>query len=210
MGPQLSETPLSSNYQHLGRGRQKGSRRGAPRGKAAEVWAGAVAHLRTNVLLPGDPTVFFCHQRPTPQTGSAGWGGLSPTTLWVSRGEEVRFGHSPSRSADLRGSGNNACPPPDLSGPSSFLFMWTTLKVFIEFITVSLLFYVLFCFVFGCEACGILAPWFGWDRTCPLCIRRSLDHWTTKEVPLFFSNNLINSFCEDRGHILFAQLCPWI
>ena len=97
---------------------------------------------------------------------------MSPPTLWVSRGEEVRFGHSPSRSADLRGSGNNACPPLDLSGPFSFLFMWTTLKVFIELVTVSLLFYVLFCF-FGCEACGILAPGFGWDRTCTLHQKKS-------------------------------------
>ena len=33
--------------------------------------------------------------------------------------------------------------------------MWAILKVFIEFVTVLLLFYVL---VFGPEACGILAP----------------------------------------------------
>ena len=33
--------------------------------------------------------------------------------------------------------------------------MWTIFKVFIEFVTILLLFYVL---VFGCEACGILAP----------------------------------------------------
>ena len=33
--------------------------------------------------------------------------------------------------------------------------MWTTFKVFIEFVTLLLLFYVL---AFGCEACGILAP----------------------------------------------------
>ena len=36
--------------------------------------------------------------------------------------------------------------------------MWAILKVFIEFVTVLLLFYVL---VFGPEACGILAPWPG-------------------------------------------------
>ena len=33
--------------------------------------------------------------------------------------------------------------------------MWTIFKVFIEFVTVLLLFYVL---LFGCQACGILAP----------------------------------------------------
>ena len=34
--------------------------------------------------------------------------------------------------------------------------MWTIFKVFIEFVTILLLFYVLF--FFGPEACGILAP----------------------------------------------------
>ena len=40
------------------------------------------------------------------------------------------------------------------------IFFWGGLvfKVFIEFVTILLLFYVL---VFGCEACGILAPWSG-------------------------------------------------
>ena len=35
--------------------------------------------------------------------------------------------------------------------------MWTIFKVFIEFVTILLLFYVLF-FFFGHEVCGILAP----------------------------------------------------
>ena len=35
--------------------------------------------------------------------------------------------------------------------------MWTILKVFIEFVTILLLFYVLVYF-FGYEACGILSP----------------------------------------------------
>ena len=34
--------------------------------------------------------------------------------------------------------------------------MWTIFKVFIEFVTILLLFYVLFFWV--CEACGILTP----------------------------------------------------
>ena len=34
--------------------------------------------------------------------------------------------------------------------------MWTTFKAFIEFITILLLFYVLF--FFGCEVCVILVP----------------------------------------------------
>ena len=36
--------------------------------------------------------------------------------------------------------------------------MWAIFKVFIEFVIISLLFYVL---VFGYEACRILAPWPG-------------------------------------------------
>ena len=35
--------------------------------------------------------------------------------------------------------------------------MWTIFKAFIEFVTISFLFYVLGLF-FGHEACGILAP----------------------------------------------------
>ena len=42
--------------------------------------------------------------------------------------------------------------------------MWTIFKVFIEFVTILLLFYVLF---FGHEACGILAPQPGIKPTAP-------------------------------------------
>ena len=42
--------------------------------------------------------------------------------------------------------------------------MWTIFKVFIEFVTILLLFYAL---VFGCESCGILAPQPGIEPTPP-------------------------------------------
>ena len=45
-----------------------------------------------------------------------------------------------------------------------------------------------FCFMlllFGCKACGILAPWLGFKRA-PCMGRQSLNHWTTREVPPFF------------------------
>ena len=42
--------------------------------------------------------------------------------------------------------------------------MWTIFKVFIEFVTVLLLFYVL---LFGCQACGILAPQPGINPEAP-------------------------------------------
>ena len=63
-----------------------------------------------------------------------------------------------------------------------FFLMWTVFKVFIELVIILLLFYVLFCFVFR--------PWGMWDLSSPtrdrtLCIRRrSLNHWTIREVPL--------------------------
>ena len=38
-----------------------------------------------------------------------------------------------------------------------FFFWWAVLKVFVEFVTISLLFYILF-FFFGPGACGILVP----------------------------------------------------
>ena len=42
----------------------------------------------------------------------------------------------------------------------SFFLMWTLFKVFIDSVTILLLFYVL-GFFFGLRACGILAPWPG-------------------------------------------------
>ena len=49
-----------------------------------------------------------------------------------------------------------------------YLWMWTIFKVFIEFVTILLLFYVLFFGFFFCyEACGILAPRPGIEPTPP-------------------------------------------
>ena len=49
-----------------------------------------------------------------------------------------------------------------------FFLMWTIFKVFIEFVTILLLFYVLL---------GFFLPWGMWD------LRLRLNHWTTREVP---------------------------
>ena len=61
-----------------------------------------------------------------------------------------------------------------------FFLMWTILKVFIEFVTILLLFSG-----FGFLAQGIWdvsSPTM--DQTCTPCIGRwSLNHWTTREVP---------------------------
>ena len=59
--------------------------------------------------------------------------------------------------------------------------MWTIFKVFIEFVTTLLLFYVLF---FGPKARGVLTPW-PWIKTHSPCIGKwSLNHWTSREVPV--------------------------
>ena len=50
--------------------------------------------------------------------------------------------------------------------------MWTTFKAFIEFITILLLFYVLF--FFGCEVCVILVPWIGIKPAPPALEREVL------------------------------------
>ena len=53
-------------------------------------------------------------------------------------------------------------------------------EVFIDFVTLSLLCYVLGFWPRGMWDCSSLTR----DRTCTLCIgRQSLNHWTTREVP---------------------------
>ena len=59
--------------------------------------------------------------------------------------------------------------------------MWTIFKVFIEFATILLLFYVL---VFWLQGMWDPSSSTG-DRTHTPCIgRRSLNHWTAREVPI--------------------------
>ena len=58
--------------------------------------------------------------------------------------------------------------------------MWTIFKVFIEFFTILLLFYVLFFWPQGIWDLSFMIR----DQTCTPCIRRrSLNHWTTGKVP---------------------------
>ena len=65
--------------------------------------------------------------------------------------------------------------------------MWTIFKVFIEFVTILLLFYVL---AFWPRGMGDLSPTTR-DGIHTTCIgRQSLNHWTTREVPqAFFFNS---------------------
>ena len=59
-------------------------------------------------------------------------------------------------------------------------WMWTIVKIFIEFVTTLLLFYVL---IFGPKARGILASWPGIEPTSLALGRWILNHWTTREGP---------------------------
>ena len=62
-----------------------------------------------------------------------------------------------------------------------FFLMWTTFKVFIEFVTILLLFYVLVFWPGGMWGLSSLTK----DWTLTPCIGRwSRNHWTTREVPL--------------------------
>ena len=61
-----------------------------------------------------------------------------------------------------------------------FFLMWTIFKVFIEFVTILLLFYVLVFWPRGMW--DLSSPTRNRTRT-PFIGRRSLNHWTPREVP---------------------------
>ena len=73
-------------------------------------------------------------------------------------------------------------------------FMWTILKVFIEFVITLLLFFMFLVFFFFFflpqglqDLCSLTR-----DQTFSLCIRgQSLNHWTTREVPVCFILNYL-------------------
>ena len=83
--------------------------------------------------------------------------------------------------------------------------MWTIFKVFTEFVTMLLLFYVLVFFIRG--AGGILAPWPGIEPTLPAFGRQSLNHWTTREVPP--PSTLDQSGLFPSGNRYSKQPQPW-
>ena len=68
--------------------------------------------------------------------------------------------------------------------------MWTIFKVFIEFVTILLLFYVLVFWLRGMWDLSCLIR----DRTRTPCVgRRSLNHWIMRDVPVPFLSTL---FCD--------------
>ena len=80
--------------------------------------------------------------------------------------------------------------------------MWTIFKVFIEFVTVLLLFYIL---VFGpCSTWDLSFP--TRDQTCTPGIGRGagLSHWTTREVPALFL--YCDCLRDENMSLLFAFL----
>ena len=82
--------------------------------------------------------------------------------------------------------------------------MWTIFKVFIEFVRISLLFYVLVFWLWGMWDFSVLTR----DRTrTPYIGTLSLNHWTAREVPWPFSFNLYVSIFK----VGFLQTtCSWV
>ena len=71
---------------------------------------------------------------------------------------------------------------PDFFSFFFFFLMWTIFEVLIEFFTFLLLLLLMF-WVFGHEACGILAPQPG-IKPAPSALEvRSLNPWTSREDP---------------------------
>ena len=71
--------------------------------------------------------------------------------------------------------------------------MWTIFKVFIEFVTILLLIFVLV--FWPQDMWDLSSPTRDW--TCTPCIgRRSLNHWTARDVPKYYLNKrlCIHSF----------------
>ena len=62
--------------------------------------------------------------------------------------------------------------------------MWTIFKVFIEFVTILLLFYVLVFWLQG--MCDLNSLTRDWTCTHPLYSKQSLNHGTTRGIPDFF------------------------
>ena len=62
--------------------------------------------------------------------------------------------------------------------------MWTILKVFIEFVTILLLFYVLVSWLQG--MCDLNSLTRDWTYTHPLYWKESLNHRTNRGIPDFF------------------------
>ena len=86
---------------------------------------------------------------------------------------------------------NNKCKHYSHSPPTTLFLknflLWTIFNVFIEFVTILLLFYVL---VFWPEGMWDLSSPTR-DQTCTLCLGRpSFNRWTTREVPSTLSLNV--------------------
>ena len=102
---------------------------------------------------------------------------------------------------------------------SFFFLMWTILKISIEFVIILLLFYVLVFFWPG-GMWDLIFPIR--DQTNTLCTgRQSLNHWTTREVPMvalsvdksrplmfFFFLNFL--FCVGKQRHYSADKGPYI
>ena len=86
----------------------------------------------------------------------------------------------------------------------SYFLMWTIFKVFIEFITILLLFYVLVFWPRGMW--DLSSP--TRDRTrIPCIVKWSPNHWTTREVPCPIFSGLFILIIEQQFFIYSG--CKW-
>ena len=105
----------------------------------------------------------------------------------------------------------------DNKGTQPWIHMWTIFKVFIEFVTLLLLFYI---FVFWPEACGILAPQAGIEPTLPALegempldhqgSPKSLHHFTWAGSPLTLGSvsHLQGSRSQEGVSVLVSAVFP--
>ena len=74
---------------------------------------------------------------------------------------------------------SNSLPP-----KRNCMYVFCSWQVFIYFILFWVFFVCLFVFLLHCEAYGILVPWPGIEPVPPAVEALSLNHWTTREIPL--------------------------
>ena len=85
---------------------------------------------------------------------------------------------------------------------SKIFLMWTIFKVFIEFVTLLLLFYVLVFWPWGMRDPSSPTR----DRTCTPCTGRwSLNHWTARKSPILHFSVHLYYYCPRSG---FHHLSP--
>ena len=84
--------------------------------------------------------------------------------------------------------------------------MWTIFKVFTEFVTILLLFYVLVFWSWG--RCGLSS--LTRDQTCSLCVERwNLNHWSNRKFPYSVSKRK-ETLTSATAHVRLKDTAKWM